>query len=71
MKIRKVLIVVAVLFLSIVLFFGMQIANYLNKMEESDTTIHAEEACMPQYAFNADLFPDQRKLLEFFERNRL
>ena len=56
MKIRKVLIVVAVLFLSVVLFFGIQIANYLNKMEESDTTFHAEEACMPQYAYVSDRY---------------
>ena len=56
MKIRKVLIVVAVLFLSVVLFFGVQIANYINKMEESDTVFHAEEACMPQYAYVSDRY---------------
>ena len=56
MKIRKVLIVVAVLFLSVVLFFGVQIANFINKMEESDTVLHAEEACMPQYAYVSDRY---------------
>lgn len=56
MKIRKVLIVVAVLFLSFVLFFGVQIANFINKMEESDTVLHAEEACMPQYAYVSDRY---------------
>lgn len=56
MKIRKVLIVVAVLFLSVVLIFGIQIANFINKMEESDTVLHAEEACMPQYAYVSDRY---------------
>ena len=56
MKIRNVLIVAAVLFLSVILIFGIQIANYLNKMEEVDTVFHAEEACMPQYAYVSDRY---------------
>ena len=56
MKIRKVLIVVAVLFLSVVLIFGIQIANYLNKQHESDTNYYATEACMPQFAYVSDRY---------------
>ena len=56
MKSRKVLIVVAVLFLSIVLIFGIQIANYINKQREIDTNYYAAEACMPQFAYVSDRY---------------
>ena len=56
MKIRNLLIVVAVLFLSVVLIFGIQIANYLNKQHESDTNYYATEACMPQFAYVSDRY---------------
>ena len=56
MKIRKVLIVAAVLLFSIVLMFGIQIANYLKKQQEIDTNRHSAEACMPQFAYVSDRY---------------
>ena len=54
MKSRKGLIIVAVLCLSLGLYFVVQIARYINKQSEIDANYYASEACMPQFAYLSD-----------------